>query len=190
MTTVLDVLRNRGYGDVDEAALVRAVQDVLPARTDGGAGVPSGEAQAFMAMHSGISMSDEAIAVAGQRLAARRIAEIAQTLDTAAVAALLGVHRTRVQHLRDDGALYAYRDGRFNRYPLWQFTDQGRPLPGFRQVLAALGPAHRSVVTGFMTTTQPDLDTGAGPVSVRDWLADGLDPEPVLELAAGVAQPW
>ena len=41
-----------------------------------------------------------------------------------------------------------------------------------------------------MTTTQPDLDTGAGPVSVRDWLADGLGPEPVLELAAGVAQPW
>ena len=32
MTSVLDVLRDRGYGDVDEAALVRAVQDVLPTR--------------------------------------------------------------------------------------------------------------------------------------------------------------
>ena len=190
MTTVLDVLRNRGYGDVDEAALVRAVQDVLPARTDGGAGVPSGEAQAFMSMHSGISMSDEAIAVAGQRLAARRIAEIAQTLDTAAVAALLGVHRTRVQHLRDDGDLFAYRDGRFNRYPLWQFTDHPRPLPGLRQVLAALGPAHQSVITGFMSTVHPELDTGAGPVSARDWPADGHDPAPVVELASGVAQPW
>ena len=190
MTTVLDVLRDRGYGDVDEAVLVRAVQDVLPARTDGGAGAPPADAEAFMAAHSGISMSDEAIAVAGQRLAARRIAEAARTLDTAAVAFLLGVHRTRVQHLRDDGDLYAYREGRFNRYPLWQFTAHARPLPGLRQVLAALGPAHRSVVTGFMATVQPELDIGTGPVSARDWLADGHDPAPVVELAGGVAQPW
>jgi len=190
MTTVLDVLRDRGYGDVDEAALVRAVQDVLPARTDGGAGALRGDAEAFMAAHSGISMSDDAIAGAGQRLAARRIAEAAQTLDTAAVGALLGVHRTRVQHLRDDGDLFAYRDGRFNRYPLWQFTDHPRPLPGLRQVLAALGPAHRSVVTGFMTTVHPELDTGAGPVSACEWLAGGLDPAPVVELTSGVAQPW
>jgi len=34
MTTVLDVLRDRGYGNVDESALVRAVQDALPARTE------------------------------------------------------------------------------------------------------------------------------------------------------------
>ena len=190
MTTVLDVLRDRGYGDVDEAALVRAVQDALPARTDGGAGALPADAEAFMAAHSGISVSDDAIAVAGQRLAARRIAEAAQTLDTAAVASLLSVHRTRVQHLRDDGDLYAYRDGRFNRYPLWQFTDHSLPLPGLRQVLAALGPAHRSVVTGFMTTVQPELDTGTGPVNARDWLADGHDPAPVVELASGVAQPW
>ena len=100
------------------------------------------------------------------------------------------MHRTRVQHLRDDGDLYAYRDGRFNRYPLWPFTDHPRPLPGPRQVLAALGPAHQSVITGFMSTVHPELDTGAGPVSARDWLADGLDPAPVVELASGVAQPW
>jgi hypothetical protein len=190
MTTVLDVLRDRGYGDVDEAALVRAVQDVLPTRAGGDAGVLPVDAEAFMAAHSGISTSNEAIAVAGQRLAARRIVEAAQTLDTAAVAALLGVHRTRVQHLRDDGDLFAYRDGRFNRYPWWQFTDHARPLPGLRHVLAALGPAHRSVVTGFMAAVHPELDTGAGPVSAREWLADGRDPAPVVELASGVAQPW
>ena len=149
---------------------MRAVQDALPARTDDGAGTLPVDAEAFMVAHSGISMSDEAIAVAGQRLAARRIAEAAQTLDTAAVAALLGVHRTRVQHLRNDGGLFAYRDGRFNRYPLWQFTDHARPLPGLRQVLAALGPAHRSVVIGFIASAHPELDTGAGPVSARDWL--------------------
>jgi hypothetical protein len=190
MTSVLDVLRDRGYGDVDEAALVRAVQDVLPARTAAEAGGASDPGQEFMETHSGIRLTGDAVAGAATRLAARRIAEAARTLDTAAVAQILGVHRTRVQHLREDGDLYAYRDGRSNRYPLWQFTDQGKLLPGLREVLAALGPTHRSVVTGFMTTPQPDLETGAGPVSARDWLAAGQDPEPVVELARGVAQPW
>ena len=190
MTTILDVLRDRGYGDVDEATLVRAVQDALPARTETAHRGAPDAGQMFMAAHSGVRITEDAVTGAAQRLAARRIAEAVQTLDTAAVANLLGVHRTRVQHLRDDGDLYAYRDGRSNRYPLWQFTDQQRPLPALRQVLTALGPVHRSVVTGFMTTVQPDLDTSTGPVSSRDWLAAGQDPEPVVELARGVAQPW
>lgn len=189
MTSVLDVLRDRGYGDVDEAALVRAVQDVLPARTTAGLEAPD-PGQDFMQTHSGIELTGDAVAGAAKRLAARRIAATARTLDTAAVAQLLGVHRTRVQHLREDGALYAYRDGRRNRYPLWQFTDQETQLPGLREVMAALGPAHRSVVTGFMTTVQPDLQTDAGAVNARDWLAAGHDPEPVIELARGVTQPW
>jgi hypothetical protein len=188
MTSVLDVLRDRGYGDVDEAALVRAIQDVLPTRR--AAGQLSEPDRRFMAAHSGINLTDDAVSGAAQRLVARRIAEAVQTLDTAAVAELLGVHRTRVQHLRNAGDLYAYRDGRLNRYPSWQFTDQQRPLPGLRPVLAALSPAHPSVVTGFMTTVQPDLDPGSGPVSARDWLAAGQDPDPVVELARGTAQPW
>lgn len=190
MTSVLDVLRDRGYGDVDEAALVRAVQEALPLRADREPGAAPDAGQRFLQEHSGIRVSTAAVAGAGQRLVARRIADAARTLDTAAVADLLGVHRTRVQHLREHGDLYAYRDGRSNRYPWWQFTDQQRPLPGLRQVLAALGPVHRSVVTGFMTTAQPDLDTGDGPASARDWLAAGQDPHTVVELAHGAAQPW
>ncbi|HEY5116467.1 MAG TPA: helix-turn-helix domain-containing protein [Nakamurella sp.] len=190
MTTVLDVLRDRGYRNVDESALVRAVQDALPARTEAADPITPDAGQVFLAAHSGVRITDEAVTGAAHRLAARRIAETAQALDTAAAADLLGVHRTRVQHLRDDGDLYAYRDGRRNRYPLWQFTDQRRPLPGLRRILAALGPVHRSVVAGFMTTVQPDLDTRTGPVNARDWLAAGRDPEPVVELARAVTQPW
>lgn len=189
MTTVLDVLRDRGYGDVDEAALVRAVEAALPARSGPAGGTLDNAAQNFLRAHSGVVAVTD-LAGAAQRLAARRIAEAAQTLGTAAVADLLGVHRTRVQHLRDDGELFAYRDGRMNRYPLWQFTSDGRPLSGLRQVLAELGTAHHSVVTGFMTTAQADLDNGDGPISAREWLADGRDPAPIVELARSVAAPW
>jgi hypothetical protein len=190
MSAIADALRDRGYGDVDEAALVRAVQDALPVRTAAGSGATPDAAQQFMAAHSGIDVTGDAIGGASRRIAARRIAQTAQTLDTAGVAELLGVHRTRVQHLLSGGDLYAYRDGRNNRYPLWQFTDERQPLPGLRQVVDALGPVHRSVVAGFITAVQPDLDAGAGPVNARDWLAEGNDPAPVVELARGVAEPW
>ena len=188
MTTVLDVLRDRGYGDVDEATLVRAVEAALPARSDPADGSLDGVAQDFMRAHSGVAVAD--LAGAAQRLAARRIAEAAQTLGTATVADLLGVHRTRIQHLRQDGDLYAYRDGRTNRYPLWQFTSDRRPLPGLRQVLAEVGAAHHSVITGLMTTEHPELDDGDGPISAREWLARGRDPALIVELARSVVAPW
>jgi excisionase family DNA binding protein len=188
MTAVIDVLRDRGYTQVDESRLVRAVQDLLP-ETDAGA-VLTADDRRFMEQHSGLRADSAAVTNAVERLAARRITQAAQTLDTRAVAERLGVHRTRVQHLLEAGDLYAYRDGRYNRYPLWQFTADGRPLPGLRQVLAALGPVHRSVVAGFMTSPQPELDAGAGPQTARDWLLGDGDPRPVVELAGGVLEPW
>ncbi|MET0966844.1 MAG: helix-turn-helix domain-containing protein [Nakamurella sp.] len=188
MTTVIDVLRNRGYSDIDEDSLARAVDDLLPpaAVADG----PAELEQEFMQANSGLSTDPVAVSGAVRRLAARRITQVAQTLDTQAVTLLLGLHRTRVQHLRQAGELYAYRDGRHNRYPRWQFTPDDRVLPGLRQVLSALGPAHRSVVAGFMTTPQPELDRGNGPESAARWLADNGDPRLVIELAGAVREPW
>lgn len=188
MTAVIDVLRERGYPQVDEASLVRALEDLLPASTDP-TELPAADAQ-YMAAHSGLEITGTSLAGAVERLAARRIAQAAQTLDTESVARLLGLHRTRVQHLLEDGALYAYRDGRRNRFPAWQFTADARPLPGLRRVLAALGPVHHSVVTGFIGTPQPELDRGEGPVSAHDWLASGGDPIAVADIAGGVHQPW
>jgi excisionase family DNA binding protein len=188
MTAVIDVLRDRGYPEIDEDSLARAVEDLLPVReTTAALGEPD---EAFMREHSGLQVDSAAVTGAVVRLTARRITQAAQTLDTQTVAALLGVHRTRVQHLLDDGALYAYRDGRHNRYPLWQFTPDDRPLQGLRHVLAALGRVHRSVVTGFMTTPQPELDRGNGPETASNWLAADGDPQPVIDLANGVAEPW
>ena len=188
MTAVIDVLRDRGYTGVDEDSLARAVEDLLPAK-EASADLDE-PGVAFMREHSGLSADPVAVSGAVKRLAARRIAQIAQTLDTQAVAQLLGLHRTRVQHLLEDGELYAYRDGRRNRYPLWQFTSDNRVVPGLRRVLSALGPAHRSVVTGFMTTPQPELDTGHGPQTAVSWLAGDGDPQPVIDLAGGVREPW
>ena len=188
MTTVIDVLRDRGYTEVDEDSLARAVEELLP--PTGAASGPGELDQAFMNEYSGLSADHASVTGAVEHLAARRIAQTAQTLDTQAVTQLLGLHRTRVQHLLQAGELYAYRDGRRNRYPLWQFTADDRVLPGLRQVLSAVGPAHRSVLAGFMTTPQPELDSGNGPKTAAEWLAADGDPQPVIDLAGAVREPW
>ncbi len=188
MVGVLDILRDRGYVHADEDSLARAVAELLPAVNP--ATPLSAAEQQFMAENSGISSHPSAVTDAVERLAARRIAQLAQTMDTEAVAAMLGVHRTRVQHLLERGDLFAYRDGRRNRFPAWQFAANGRPLPGLRAVLAALHPAHRSVVTGFMTTRHPELTWGQGPETVLDWLASDGDPQRAADLARGIHEPW
>ena len=58
-----------------------------------------------MAEYSGMPRSSTALTGAMERLAARRIAQAAQTLDTETVARRLAVCRTRVQRLLDDGDL-------------------------------------------------------------------------------------
>lgn len=187
MSKIIDALTQRGYPDVDEGALVRAVQELLPPRTD--RATLSEDQRQFMAKHSGVQVTSAGTSAAVGRLAARRIAQAAQTLETAAVAELLGVHRTRVQHLLETGDLFAYRHGRRNHFPMWQFAE-GRALPGLRAVLAALGAAHRSVINGFMTTPQPDLDSGSGPSSVSQWLAAGGDPVIVVEFVRSARDGW
>jgi len=62
----------------------------------------------IMAEYSGMPRSSTALTGAMERLAARRIAQAALTLDTETVARRLAVCRTRVQRLLEDGALYAY----------------------------------------------------------------------------------
>src|SRR5664279_4473057 len=70
VTAVIDVLRERGYPQVDEASLVRALEDLLPASTDP-TELPAGDAR-VMAAHAGLEITGTSLAGAVERLAARR----------------------------------------------------------------------------------------------------------------------
>jgi hypothetical protein len=82
------------------------------------------------------------------------------------------------------GRLYAVTSGGQFRLPGWQFTSTGNPVPGLRRCLVAL-PAgmHPAAVEKFFTTPQPGLTHKTEALSPRDWLAEGLDPAPVVRLA-------
>ncbi len=108
---------------------------------------------------------------------------VAGSVGVAEAALLLGVDRSRVSQRLSAGSLWSFRLGRGRRLPRWQFTGDGRSLPGLDVVVAAI-PAELSPesVAGFMNTVQPELE-GQTPTS---HLTGGGDPAPVAELVAGL----
>lgn len=124
---------------------------------------------------------------------ARAVAEQAVLHETALTVAeaadTIGVDASRVRHRLLAGRLTGWKDKGGWRLPAWQFTDTG-VLPGLDHVLAAL-PADQPalVVAAFMTTPQEDLLAGARPISPRNWLLAGGDPDRVAGLAALLGTP-
>ena len=109
---------------------MRAVADLQPA-AGASAAVLDPDDDRFMAEYSGVPRSSTALTGAMERLAARRIAQAAQTLDTEIVGRQLAVCRTRVQRLLEDGDLHAYREGRRNRYRSGSSSAANHPLPAW-----------------------------------------------------------
>lgn len=108
---------------------------------------------------------------------------VAGSVGIAEAALLLGVDRSRVSQRLSAGSLWSFRLGRGRRLPRWQFTADGRSLPGLDVVVAAI-PVELSPesVAGFMATPQPELE-GRTPTA---HLAGGGDPAPVADLVAGL----
>lgn len=100
---------------------------------------------------------------------------------TVDVAANNGVTASRVRHWK---LLTVRSDDGTNRYLRFQFDDDGRLLPGIRQLVAAM-PATWSPLSmrRFLDTQQRDLELPDGTVlTPRQWLTAGLGTAEVLAL--------
>lgn len=102
------------------------------------------------------------------------LAESALTVSEAARA--LGVDDSRIRHRLKERRLTGWKDQGW-RLPSWQFSGSG-VLPGLEVVLRAL-PADQPalVVAAFMNTPQTDLVINDRPVTPRQWLLAGGNPE-------------
>ena len=95
----------------------------------------------------------------------------------------LGVTDARIRQRVADRSLFALREGRVLRLPLFQFGPDGA-LPGWAVVCRA---APRSLapieLDRWLHTPHPDLRVGKEeePVSPREWLLAGRAPEDVAE---------
>jgi len=80
------------------------------------------------------------------------------TLTAVQVAGILGISRQAVEKRRQARTLIALTTGRHGyRYPAWQFTKLGVPLPGLDDVLQALGPHDEWMQAVFFVGKNPRL---------------------------------
>ncbi|MBB2890042.1 hypothetical protein [Flexivirga oryzae] len=117
---------------------------------------------------------------AADTAAAQRHA-VEQGYTTGQVATKFGMKPANIRRDVSNGRLYVAGRARTGEhvFPRWQFTDDG-PLPGLRDVLAALPADHHPLdVAAFMTTPQQSLN-GRSPAA---WLATGGAVHVVAELA-------
>jgi len=125
--------------------------------------------------------------------AADLAAMLEHALSTEGAAARLGVQPSRIrQRLNSSPAtLYGIRsDSRGWRVPEFQFHGNGL-IPNIGPVVAALDPGlHPVAVHRWFHLPNADLvaekEFDESPMSPRNWLLAGLDPLPVIELAAGL----
>ncbi|RRO17615.1 DNA-binding protein [Saccharopolyspora rhizosphaerae] len=124
---------------------------------------------------------------------ARTVAEQTVLRDTALsvgqAAARIGVDTSRIRHRIGERRLIGWKDRGGWRLPAWQFSDADA-LPGLEVVLAWMPVDQPALVlANFMTTPQEDLEIHGRPVSPREWLLAGGDPQRVAELAASIGTP-
>lgn len=187
--TLEDVLARHNVGISGAEFLAELDADLSRVTDPAAAPLSAGEA-AFLRANAGRAASEvldtDPVVLAQEARRAevtRMTGLVTGSVGIAEAALLLGVDRSRVSQRLSAGSLWSFRLGRGRRLPRWQFTPDGRSLPGLDVLVAAI-PAELAPesVTGFMTTTQPELE-GRTPAA---HLAGGGDPKPVAELVAAL----
>lgn len=170
-----DVLAGAGtslsVGDL--AAGLRALLDNGFTR----AGVPMTAAEhAYLREHSGLpaeggpQRAQTAVDAGGEAVAHL----VASSLSAAELALSAGVDGSTVRHWVRRGEVVSVPGARGRRFPLFQLGQDRRPLPGLREVLAALPDGlHPLSVERFLTTPDTDLVVDDEQVSPRQWLLQG-----------------
>jgi hypothetical protein len=192
LATVADFNTATG-ADVDERVVVAALVEL---RDQGwlSAAEPAltPDESAFLDAHGGVSDNRQALVKA--RVAARvRSGTLArENLRVEEVAELLQISASRVRHRLRDGTIYSYPSrgrGVPRTIPSWQFDDR-TAIPHLAQVLDSLPRDFTSAeIRDFALNAEIDHPVNDATVPLLDWLRDGRDPAPAIELAQTQAQP-
>ncbi len=112
------------------------------------------------------------------------LAMLSTGLSVAETAARIGLSPSRIRQMIAEHRLYAVRPrDKTWVLPAWQFDGQ-RIVPGIEAVNQALGhDLHPLTVSGFMHSSQPELDAGGQALSPLDWLRGGGSASAVMALA-------
>jgi hypothetical protein len=135
---------------------------------------------------SDFTPADEGPASALAQTAAEYAVLLAASLPPAEIADRIGVDESRIRQRINQHTLYAIRDGRGWRVPIFQLDATGHALlPGLERIVPHLHDAHLVEVARWFLSPQVDLEgPDDKPMSPRDWLLTGHDPK----VAATVAE--
>ncbi len=155
----------------------------VPGMVDSIEGLSDEEEAALDQGFDGAVGSPDVVAKARARTAARRAALLRHSLTTHEAAQRLGVNESRVRQRLAAHTLYGIRGHRGWLLPAFQFAERGE-VRGLSRVLPKLRPDvdPLGVQTWFLLPTDELVHDGE-PLSPRDWLQAGGDPEPVAWLA-------
>ena len=110
---------------------------------------------------------------------ARYAALLSQSLTLAQAAERLGVDPSRLRQRLAAGTLYGIKLGEGWRLPLFQF-DGDRLLPNLGRVVSRIPrDAHPLGIANWFERADPDLELNGEPVSPREWLRSGGDPDAI-----------
>ncbi|MBI4492703.1 MAG: DNA-binding protein [Chloroflexi bacterium] len=119
------------------------------------------------------------------RAAAEYAALLGSALSVREAAAHLGIDPSRVRQRLLARTLYGIKHAHEWRLPRLQFTAQGL-VPGFERVAPHLMDEDPIGAVRWFSLPHPDLSLGEDdqrPISPREWLVTGHDPEVVVQLA-------
>lgn len=182
----LDQVLARHGVDLSGAEFVAELDAGLSRTTMAAAAPLSATEVSFLRDHAGpqaAAVLDQDPPAAAREVAASVATQLAAsmrgTLSIVEAALLLGVDRSRISQRISHGSLWAFPVGRAKRLPRWQFTAQGKILPGLTMVVAAI-PRGLSPESVAALMEQPQAELGdKSPVS---HLAAGGDPGVVADL--------
>ncbi|HWB66918.1 MAG TPA: DNA-binding protein [Mycobacteriales bacterium] len=187
MATVGDVLSRHRVGVSEDrfAALVEQALAELggPADADPAASLTHDEAAALTAVGADLTPRRRREVDPRAATAADYAALLADALSVTEAAARLGIDGSRVRHRLAQRRLLGIRQSRGWLLPAYQFDAIGGLLPGLDRVAAGVPEGiHPVVLARFFATPQPELVVARRPVSPRQWLQSGGDPDRVLRL--------
>jgi len=139
----------------------------------------------------GVSASDLDIDATNDLIQTRadNLIQLAADSNTVAqTASRLQRSEQRIRGAIADGSLYAVKIGRNWRLPMWQFRGD-QVLPHLRRVIEKVPAGASALALGnLMTIPTRELFLDDEPVSPRDWLLAGGDPQLVVDLVGNLAQ--
>ena len=103
---------------------------------------------------------------------------LAASLPPSEIAHRIGVDESRIRQRINQHTLYAVKDGRGWRVPVFQLDATGHALlPGLERIVPHVHDAHLVEVARWFLSPQVDLEgSDEEPMSPRDWLITGHDP--------------